>query len=200
MASTVPIRSFVAAVGVKIPVAKTITSTTGDAVSPIVVTSTAHGFTNGQEVNVVDVLGNTAANGTWVVANVAANTFELVGSTGNGAYISGGTATLVYDQPVAADCFAVYNWNYEHTVDFYQRTDIRGNLMVFPSISGARSGKVSFSLDMKGSGTAGTAPEFGEALKMCGMGEVIDPGVSVIYKPLISVNSPCSVAVFADGQ
>lgn len=54
--------------------------------TPIVITATAHGLSNGDEVYVSGVVGNTAANGTWVVANVAANTFELTGSVGNGTY------------------------------------------------------------------------------------------------------------------
>jgi hypothetical protein len=66
--------------------------------TPIVVTSTSHGFANGDIVVIRGVGGNTAANGTWRVANQAANTFELttatrstaLNSTGNGAYTSGG--------------------------------------------------------------------------------------------------------------
>jgi len=63
--------------------------------TPIVVTSTAHGLANGDLITITGVVGNTAANGVWVVANVAANTFELVGSVGNGAYTSGGTGSKV---------------------------------------------------------------------------------------------------------
>ena len=59
--------------------------------SPIVVTSTGHGLSNGDFVGVAGVGGNTAANGLWEVANVATDTFELLGSTGDGAYTSGGT-------------------------------------------------------------------------------------------------------------
>lgn len=59
--------------------------------TPIVITSTAHGLTNGARVTVSGVGGNTAANGTWTVANVATDTFELASSAGNGAYTSGGT-------------------------------------------------------------------------------------------------------------
>lgn len=64
--------------------------------TPIVVTSTAHGFANGQLVYIERVGGNTNANGRRLVANVAANTFELQDPTtglnvaGNGAYTSGG--------------------------------------------------------------------------------------------------------------
>ena len=60
--------------------------------TPIVVTCTSHGFANGDTVVIESVGGNTAANNVWVVANQAANTFELTGSTGNGAYTSGGIA------------------------------------------------------------------------------------------------------------
>jgi hypothetical protein len=57
--------------------------------SPIVITSTAHGLANGQEIIVSAVGGNTNANGTHTVANITADTFELDGSTGNAAYTSG---------------------------------------------------------------------------------------------------------------
>ncbi len=70
---------------------RTVTGATN--ASPIVVTAVAHGFANGDKVAVYGVVGNTAANGAWVVANKANDTFELAGSTGNGAYSSGGIAT-----------------------------------------------------------------------------------------------------------
>lgn len=67
--------------------------------TPIVVTATAHGFTNGDVVVVMNVGGNTAANNIWKIKNVATNTFELASvldgttnSVGNGAYTSGGVA------------------------------------------------------------------------------------------------------------
>jgi hypothetical protein len=59
--------------------------------SPIVITSTAHGLTTGTRVTVAGVGGNTAANGTHTITRIDANTFSLDGSTGNGAYTSGGT-------------------------------------------------------------------------------------------------------------
>ena len=75
--------------------AKTITGATN--ATPIVVTSTSHGYSNGDVVLIEVVGGNTAANGWRLVANKTANTFELttlagVSVSGNGAYTSGGTA------------------------------------------------------------------------------------------------------------
>lgn len=58
--------------------------------NPIVITSTAHGLTTGTRVTISGVLGNTAANGTWVVTVLSADTFSIA-TTGNGAYTSGGT-------------------------------------------------------------------------------------------------------------
>lgn len=65
--------------------------------TPIVVTCAGHGYSNGDWVVVTGVLGNLAANGTWQVANVTANTFELAGSVGDGNYTSGGTVAKIYE-------------------------------------------------------------------------------------------------------
>lgn len=79
--------------------------------TPIVVTATAHGFANGDRVLIGGVGGNTAANGHFIIANVATNTFELTtvaagaNVAGNGAYTSGGYAVCL--GPSAAGDF----WN-----------------------------------------------------------------------------------------
>jgi hypothetical protein len=75
---------------------KTITGATN--ATPIVVTSTAHGYSNGDEIVITGVGGNTAANGTFVVASATANTYALTtlngtNVAGNGAYTSGGTSS-----------------------------------------------------------------------------------------------------------
>jgi hypothetical protein len=70
--------------------------------SPIVVTSTAHGFSDDEVITVQGVLGNTAANGVWLIANKTADTFELQGSTGNGAYTSGGEILDLVSQHLSA--------------------------------------------------------------------------------------------------
>lgn len=66
--------------------------------TPIVITATAHGFTNGDFVYINGVGGNLAANGYWKIANQATNTFELTDPitganvVGSAAYVSGGYA------------------------------------------------------------------------------------------------------------
>jgi len=76
-------------------ISKAITGATN--ANPIVVTSAGHGFSNGDKVTISGVLGNTAANGTHTVAGKTADTFQLSGVAGNGAYVSGGKLTAGTD-------------------------------------------------------------------------------------------------------
>lgn len=72
---------------------KTITNITS--ANPAVVTSAAHGFSNGDVIKISGVFGMTEVNNeTFTVANVAANTFELSGvdSSAYTAYVSDGEA------------------------------------------------------------------------------------------------------------
>ena len=89
------------ALGHIIPTVQVITAAAN--ASPILITSTAHGYATGATVRIQGVTGNTAANNAigndrWVIIVIDANTFSLTGSAGNGAYVSGGT---VYATPVA---------------------------------------------------------------------------------------------------
>jgi hypothetical protein len=74
---------------------KTITGTTN--ATPVVVTSNAHGFSNGNQV-LISGTGIAALDGRfWQVAGVTANTFELAGSTAPGSTSVTGTVARVYE-------------------------------------------------------------------------------------------------------
>ena len=104
--------------GVNTAGAKTITGITQ--ANPAVVTSAAHGFSNGDEVLIESVAGMTQVNDRrFVCTNVAANTFELydnfgrkVDSTSYSAYTSGGTAktTFVRTTLAAATADNTVSW------------------------------------------------------------------------------------------
>lgn len=70
--------------------------------TPIVVTAAGHNFINNDIVSITGVVGNTHANGTFMVKSVNATTFQLFDITGttaiagNAAYTSGGTVKLKY--------------------------------------------------------------------------------------------------------
>jgi hypothetical protein len=54
--------------------------------APIVITAEGHGYNTGDRITISGVLGNTAANGTWTIVRLNADTFSLNGSTGNGTF------------------------------------------------------------------------------------------------------------------
>ena len=68
-----------------------------------ITTSTAHGLATGTSVYIAGVGGNTAANGFFVVTVVDSTHFVLNGSSGSGAYTSGGTANVCTTAAFVAD-------------------------------------------------------------------------------------------------
>ena len=95
---------------------KTITGVTQ--ANPGVITSTSHGFSNGDEIYIDGVAGMTELNGrNYLVANATTNTFTVQNLFGNDidttaftAYTSGGTATEIYNIATpyaAADLFDI---------------------------------------------------------------------------------------------
>ena len=59
--------------------------------APIVLTvASGHGIVADDGVNISGVVGNTAANGAFLVTSVTATTITLQGSSGNAAWTSGG--------------------------------------------------------------------------------------------------------------
>lgn len=75
--------------------------------SPIVVTVTAHGYETGDQATIANVLGNLAANGNWTITVLTADTFSLDGSTGDGAYTSGGTCVI---RRIGSRCSLIAVW------------------------------------------------------------------------------------------
>jgi len=60
--------------------------------SPIVITTAEpHGYQSGMQVSISGVARNTAANGTFTITVIDSTSFSLNGSTGNGAWTSGGS-------------------------------------------------------------------------------------------------------------
>lgn len=125
--------------------ARTLTITGATNATPIVITSVGHGLIDGMTVTVADVEGNTAANGTWAITVVTADTFSLDTSVGNGAYTTGGTAVVTPAMPVPSiDTGAV-----------------------FP----VRSGLITFTTAIRITGAAplGMVFEFGSSTRGCGL-------------------------------
>lgn len=88
------------------PMTSQITAATN--ATPIVVTTAGtHGYTTGDSVKVVEVLGNTNANGTRVITVLSSTTFSLDGSTGNSTYTGGGYASSE-NSTIPPSSYAIY--------------------------------------------------------------------------------------------
>ncbi|MDZ4685792.1 MAG: choice-of-anchor D domain-containing protein, partial [Planctomycetaceae bacterium] len=78
-----------------LPLAPAVALTNASNATPIVITATNHGLVTDNYVVISGVTGNTAANGSFQITRIDANSFSLNGSAGNGAYAGGGTWTKV---------------------------------------------------------------------------------------------------------
>lgn len=80
-----------------------------------------------------------------------------------------------------------------------ERPAVRASFGKLQSIYGGSLRTVTFKVELKGSGVAGTAPEYAPLLRACGLGETIVPATSVTYAPA-SANIPsCTVYYYQDG-
>lgn len=69
------------------------------------------------------------------------------------------------------------------------------NANLAPRLAGAAP-TFSFRTELKGSGTAGTAPRIGRLLRACGMVETVSAGVSVAYAPRANNTTYESIAIY----
>lgn len=109
--------------------ADTIGDITGaTAASPVVVTSTAHGYDNGDVVFIAGVIGMTQINNrTFTVAGKTTDTFQLSGIDGSAysAYVSGGklygyvATEYAYRFPLPPDCLRLLRIN-DAEIDDYR--------------------------------------------------------------------------------
>lgn len=66
-------------------------------------------------------------------------------------------------------------------------------------VVGSRMAKASFSVEIAGSGAAGTAPRTGKLLRACGFAETINASTSAVYDPVSSGFESVTLYFFADG-
>jgi hypothetical protein len=99
-----------------------------------------------------------------------------------------------------ADAIQCKNVKFSPSIDMYSRDLLRGSLSRHPSVSGKRSAKMTFDVELKGSGSVATAPDYGALLKGCGYSETVTPVTSVVYKPATdSLTNSMSLSCYVDG-
>jgi hypothetical protein len=82
--------------------------------TPIVITTSGGDINANDIASVVEVLGNTAANGVFVCNPASASSITLLGSAGNGSYTSGGLITkrnVLTSQSTFGSTSGIFSWN-----------------------------------------------------------------------------------------
>lgn len=80
------------------------------------------------------------------------------------------------------------------------REAIRSSIGQLQKIFGGGMKKITFECEVKGSGSAGTAPEIAPLLKACAMAETTSAATSVTYKPTSSSHSSVTIYFFEGGR
>jgi hypothetical protein len=77
--------------------------------------------------------------------------------------------------------------------EIVSRDVIRSYLGASDQIIAAYSVKISFEVELQGSGAAGTAPAYGPLLRACAMSETLVASTTATYKPISSAMESCTI-------
>jgi hypothetical protein len=80
------------------------------------------------------------------------------------------------------------------------RPAIRSSMGTLKQIYAGRLASFTFSAEVKGSGTAGTAPEIGQLLRACGLDETVSASTSVTYAPVSASLESGTAYIYEDGK
>lgn len=102
--------------------------------------------------------------------------------------------------PAGTDAILVTDLEVEPlAMELKEREIITGNLGNRDNVVGQRMASVKFSVELAGSGAAGTAPQWSPIIKACGFSETISATTSVTYAPVSASFSSCTLDFYIDG-
>jgi hypothetical protein len=100
--------------------------------------------------------------------------------------------------PAGSDAnLLVYDVKFQADIAMFERKPISSTLSPYASISGTRKATLTFKVELKGSGTAGTAPKLGKLLTACGFGETVVALTSAAYAPKTTGVDSLTIDVFS---
>lgn len=106
--------------------------------------------------------------------------------------------------PTVDDAIFADNVQWNNEPKMLERSGPKDTLGKRKQQFGGRTASLSFSCELKGSGTAGTAPEIAKALIACGMRETIVADTSVTYQPDTEADEnglrSCTIYYYQDGK
>ncbi len=98
------------------------------------------------------------------------------------------------------DAMLVENLQWAHSgLKMVERNPVRPSLGQLKQLYAGSLVTFSFDVEIKGSGSAGTAPEFGPLLRACALGETIVGATSVTYAPASSGHESITCYYYQDG-
>lgn len=100
----------------------------------------------------------------------------------------------------AANAILARNIKFDPDISVEELDLQSSSLSPFPGVAGGRMARMTFETELKGSGTAGTAPEVGVLFRACGFGQTIVGGTSVTYAPASSAIPCLTMAKYVDGK
>lgn len=102
--------------------------------------------------------------------------------------------------PVPAnDAVRVLSAEISVTADSIERPVVKPTMGMLAHLIGKKTVQLTVECELRGSGAAGTAPDFGPLLRACGVDETISPATSVTYDPLTGSHEACSIYWYEDG-
>ena len=117
------------------------------------------------------------------VADFDAASDTLTVDSAWGTNPAAGTVYLL-DRPAgAAELFRAGSFQHDLSVEQLERAVKDASLSPFPFVMGKRSARLSFTTELRGSGAAGAAPDYGILFRACGMAETVVASTSVAYAP-----------------
>lgn len=102
--------------------------------------------------------------------------------------------------PTGTDAILIEDLNWApEGLRMVERPAIRSSLGTLQHVYGGSLLSVTFSAEIKGSGTAGTAPEIGTLLRGCAHGETVVVSTSVTYAPVSASQESLTIYIYEDG-
>lgn len=100
----------------------------------------------------------------------------------------------------AANAVLVENPSWSHEgARMVERNNVKGTLAKDQQIFAGTLKQVTFDVELKGSGAAGTPPEISHLLRACGLDETIVASTSVTYAPVSTGHESCTIYYYQDG-
>lgn len=84
-------------------------------------------------------------------------------------------------------------------VEYVDRNIVHGTFGAWSMPGTRRFAKVTGSVELQGSGTAGSAPAWAPMLRACGFAQTLNAGVSAVYTPTSAVGDSVTLRFYADG-